>query len=80
LFGGDASGRFRALDQETGKVVWEVNLGAPVTGYPISYAANGQQFVAVSTGTSLVSSSVNRLTPELKPGTSNAIFVFALPE
>ncbi len=80
VFGGDSNGRFRALDQDTGKVLWEVNLGAPVTGYPISYSAGGKQYVAVSTGTSLVSSGVNRLTPELKPGTANNIFVFALPE
>jgi alcohol dehydrogenase (cytochrome c) len=80
VFGGDSSGRFRAFDQDTGKVLWEVNLGSAVTGYPISYSAGGKQYVAVSTGTSLVSSGVNRLTPELKPGTSNNIFVFALPE
>jgi PQQ-dependent dehydrogenase (methanol/ethanol family) len=79
VFGGDTNGRFRALDQDTGKVLWEINLGAPVTGFPISYSVNGKQFVAVSTGSSLVSSAVNRLTPELKPGGANAIFVFALP-
>jgi alcohol dehydrogenase (cytochrome c) len=79
VFGGDTNGRFRAIDQNTGKVLWEVNLGAPVTGYPISYSVNGKQYVAVSTGTSLVSSGVNRLAPELKPGTANSIFVFALP-
>ena len=80
VFGGDTSGRFRAFDQDSGKVLWEVNLGAPVTGYPVTYSANGKQYVAVSTGTSLVSSAVNRLAPELKPGTNNAIYVFALPE
>ncbi len=78
VFGGDTNGRFRAFDQDTGKVLWEVNLGAPVTGYPVSYAAGGKQYIAVSTGSSLVSSGVNRLAPELKPGNNNAIFVFAL--
>lgn len=71
---------FRALDQDTGKVLWEVDLGAPVTGYPITYSANGKQYLAVSTGTSLVSSGVNRLAPELKPNINNAIYVFALPQ
>ena len=79
LFGGDANGRFRAFDQNTGKVLWEVNLGSAVNGYPISYAVNGKQFIAVSTGTSNVSSGVGRLAPELRPGTANGIFVFALP-
>ncbi len=80
VFGGDTNGRFRAIDQNTGRVLWEVNLGAPVTGYPVSYAVNGKQYVAVSTGSSLVSSGVNRLAPELKPGNANSIFVFALPD
>ena len=80
VFGGDTNGRFRAFDQDTGRVLWEVNLGSPVTGYPVSYLAGGKQYVAVSTGSSLVSSAVNRLTPELRPGNSNNIFVFALPE
>jgi len=79
VFGGDTNGRFRALDQDTGKVLWEINLGSPVNGYPITYTANGKQYVAVSTGNSLVSSGVNRLAPELKPDGANAIFVFALP-
>jgi alcohol dehydrogenase (cytochrome c) len=79
IFGGDANGRFRALDQATGAVLWEVNLGSPVTGYPISFAAGGKQYVAVSTGSSLTAMGVNRLTPELRPSLGNALFVFALP-
>ena len=50
LFGGDVNGRFRAYDQRTGEVLWEVNLGAPVNGYPVTFAVNGKQYVAVSTG------------------------------
>ena len=52
LFGGDTNGRFKAFDQNTGEVLWEVNIGSPVTGYPIAYAVDGRQYVAVSTGTS----------------------------
>jgi alcohol dehydrogenase (cytochrome c) len=79
IFGGDTNGRFRALDQVTGEVLWEVNLGSPVSGYPITFAAAGKQYVAVSTGSSLTAMGVNRLTPELKPSLGNALFVFALP-
>jgi alcohol dehydrogenase (cytochrome c) len=79
LFGGDANGRFRAFDQNTGKVLWEVNLGSAVTGYPITYAVGGKQYVAVSTGSSLQTGGVMRLTEELKPGNTNALYVFALP-
>ena len=34
VFGGDANGRFKAFDDKTGKVLWEINLGAPVSGFP----------------------------------------------
>ncbi|MDP6581114.1 MAG: PQQ-binding-like beta-propeller repeat protein [Vicinamibacterales bacterium] len=50
VFGGDANGRFRAFDQETGEVLWEINLGSPVLGFPITYAVDGRQYVAASTG------------------------------
>ena len=76
VFGGDVNGRFRALDHETGDVLWEINLGSAVTGFPITYNVDGQQFVAVSTGTPRF---IN-LTPELRPSLGNNLFVFALPE
>jgi alcohol dehydrogenase (cytochrome c) len=79
VFGGDVNGNLRAFDQDTGRVLWEINLGAPVDGFPVSYTVNGKQYVAVSTGTSLVSSGVARLAPELKQGSENVVYVFALP-
>ena len=78
VFGGDAAGKFRAFDQSSGKVLWEVSLGSPVTGYPITYSVAGKQYVAVSVGNSLVSTGLNRLTPEIKASNSSNIFVFAL--
>ena len=79
VFGGDANGRFKALDHETGDVLWEINLGSPITGFPITYAAGGRQYVAVSTGRSLNTSGLRRLTPDLRPSDGNTLFVFALP-
>jgi len=79
IFGGDTNGRFRAFDQDTGKVLWEVNLGSPVTGYPITFSAGGKQYVAASVGNSLVSSGLNRLAPDLHPSNASNIFVFSLP-
>jgi alcohol dehydrogenase (cytochrome c) len=55
VFGGDVNGNLRAFDQDTGKVLWELNLGSRVDGFPVTYAVNGKQYIAVSTGTSLVS-------------------------
>ena len=79
VFGGDGNGRFRALDQETGDVLWEINLGSMVTGFPITYAVDGVQYVVASTGSSLSSQDNMRLTPELRPSRGNNLFVFALP-
>ena len=77
VFGGDANGRFRAFDQTSGEVLWEINLGSPVTGFPISFAVDGRQYVVASTGTS---SNFGSLHPELNPSSGNNLFVFALPD
>ena len=79
VFGGDVNGRFRALDQETGDILWEINLGSAVTSFPISFAVNGRQYVAVGTGTASTASTFGRLTPEIRPSYTNNLFVFALP-
>src|SRR6185312_10852425 len=50
LFGGDVSGRFRAFDQHSGKVLWQTNLGSQVTGFPITYSVRDRQYIAVSVG------------------------------
>jgi len=80
LFGGDVNGRFRAFDIRNGRILWEVNLGSAVTGYPASFAVAGRQYIAVSTGPSLNSFALAGLTPELHVGTASNLFVFALPE
>jgi alcohol dehydrogenase (cytochrome c) len=79
VFAGDAVGRFKALDDSSGKKLWEVNLASPVGGYPISYAVDGRQYVAVGTGFSPEASALSRETPEYKPSTDNVLYVFTLP-
>lgn len=76
VFAGDAGGWFSALDQDTGEELWAINLGSSVTGYPASFAVDGQQYVAASTGRWLS----DTFTPELTHGTQNTLFVFALPQ
>ena len=80
VFGGDVNGRFRAFDEETGDVLWEINLGSPVTGFPISYAVDGVQYIAVSTGTAGNANTQLSMTRELRPSFGNNLFVFALPD
>ncbi len=50
VFAGDLGGRFKALDDKSGKVLWEVNLGSAVSGFPISGLAGGKQYIVASTG------------------------------
>ena len=79
VFVGDTNGRFKALDDETGEVLWEINLGSPVSGFPVTYAVDGRQYVVAGTGTGGNASRWSAMTPELRPSSGNNIFVFALP-
>jgi len=79
VFGGDANGHFKAFDDRSGKVLWDINLGSAVSGYPISFASDGKQYVAVITGPSGVANAEARLVPDLMQGSAPNVFVFALP-
>lgn len=81
VFFGDLDRYLKALDAGTGKLVWETPLSAPVTGYPISYAVDGQQYVAVAVGGGTPGQrNMSQLYPEVKsPIGSNVLMVFALP-
>jgi PQQ-dependent dehydrogenase (methanol/ethanol family) len=76
LFSGNADGRVRAHDQDSGQVLWEMNLGSSITGYPATFMAGGQQYLAMSTGRWLN----DTFTPELTHGSQNTLYVFALPQ
>ena len=41
---------FRAYDKTSGEIVWETQLPAGTTGGPVSYVANGKQFIVVPVG------------------------------
>ena len=80
VFAGDFHRHFRAFDAQTGEVLWELPLSGSVTGYPISYAVDGKQYVAVGAGEGTGGQRhLGELYPELKaPGGSNILMVFAL--
>jgi alcohol dehydrogenase (cytochrome c) len=82
-FVGDLDRRFKAVDVETGEVLWETRLTTSVQGFPITFAAGGRQYVAVTTGLGGGSPRVvpSLIAPEIHhPATGNALYVFALPE
>jgi hypothetical protein len=47
---GDLDRVFRAIDVKTGEEVWRTRLPTSVQGFPVTFTANGKQYVAVSTG------------------------------
>jgi alcohol dehydrogenase (cytochrome c) len=53
VFGGSDEGNFFALDAETGKVLWDMQLGGAVRGIPIAYAVDGKEYVAITAGFTL---------------------------
>jgi len=83
LFAGALDRWFTAYDDATGRTLWREQLTDVPSSAPITYAVNGQQFVAAVVGFgSPQSITFAMLTPEIDlPVTrSSAIFVFALPE
>ncbi len=50
LFTGKLTGESIALDQETGKQLWQFKTGSSVNAPPITYTHKGQQYVTVLSG------------------------------
>jgi alcohol dehydrogenase (cytochrome c) len=71
-------------DATNGKILYQTRLPTSVQGFPITYAVNGRQYLAIPVGTGGGGWSTTipaDLTPEKKIAQGgNAIFVFALPE
>jgi alcohol dehydrogenase (cytochrome c) len=82
-FVGDLDRTFRAHDVRTGKVLWEARLGTSVQGFPISFAVDGHQYIAVTTG--LGGGSPRNvpmvIAPEIAhPSSGQSLYVFRLRE
>lgn len=83
VFAGDFDRWIRAYDVRTGDVLWKSRLGTAVMGFPISYEADGVQYVAVATarGGGSPWRIPTFLTPELvSPEGHNALYVFRVSE
>jgi len=50
VFYGTLDGWFRAVDKDTGKILWSKKLSSGIIGNPITYKAAGHQYVSVFTG------------------------------
>lgn len=50
FFGGTADKTFRAMDTETGKILWSYKLKAHGAASPMTYSVDGVQYVAIAAG------------------------------
>ena len=50
VFTGKITGEFLALDEDTGKTLWQFKTGSSVNSTAITYTHNGQQYVSVASG------------------------------
>jgi len=55
LFLTSSDGNLIALDSDSGKTLWHFHTGSRVSSSAMSYAVDGQQYIAISAGNSLLS-------------------------
>lgn len=85
IFWGDLNQKFRAFDAQSLKMLWETNLGGPVTVSTITYAVNGRQYISVIGGDNLavpglITGTMGPAKVAITPNRMhNAIYTFALP-
>ncbi len=80
-FIGDLDRWFKAFDVDSGEVLWQARLGAALHGFPITYAVDGKQYVAVPTGMGVMKLLTAKQSPEIyQPNGGNALYVFELPD
>jgi alcohol dehydrogenase (cytochrome c) len=78
VFLGHYDGTFAAYDAKTLNEVWSFNVGSPIQAPPMSYSANGKQYVAILVGARMWPYIIQNA-PELKNmTTTSTLYVFAL--
>ncbi|MBL8174226.1 MAG: PQQ-binding-like beta-propeller repeat protein [Bryobacterales bacterium] len=60
LFYGDPSGYFLAADERDGKTLWRVPLNATIKTSPMTYSIDGQQYVTLAAGSSILTFALPR--------------------
>jgi alcohol dehydrogenase (cytochrome c) len=81
LFSGAADRYFRAFDDRDGKVLWETRLQDIPNAFPITYAVDGKQYIAMIAGNpGLIGNGAARATGEfLRPTPTSVLWVWTLP-
>jgi alcohol dehydrogenase (cytochrome c) len=82
--GGTADRLFRAFDAKTGEVLWQFPTISGINGVPVSFAVDGQQYIAVQTGWGVDAARMQGRLNLLFPGKyadvpqGGAVYVFAV--
>ncbi len=81
VFLGDVDRNFAAYDAKTGNVLWHTRLSAPAESFPVTYAVNHQQYIAVVAGGGSPMGAASRaFVPEVTPPAAGVtLIVFAQP-
>lgn len=84
IFIAASDGKLRALDEETGKVLWSATLPAGAEGVPAMYEAGGRQYLVVSASSNVTPGGGHPAHAGIQPGLRMDIpkgyVVFALPK
>jgi alcohol dehydrogenase (cytochrome c) len=75
VFTGKLTGDFVALDEDTGKTVWQFKTGSSINSTAITYTYKGKQYVTIASG--LGGGLANRYAQDKVP-TGGSIWTFAL--
>jgi alcohol dehydrogenase (cytochrome c) len=75
LFTGKLTGEFIALDQDTGKQLWQFKTGSSVNAPPITYTHKGVQYVTILSGRG--GSNPTRSAGDIIPA-GGSVYTFAL--
>jgi alcohol dehydrogenase (cytochrome c) len=76
VFSGRPTGEFVAIDEDTGKIVWQFKTGSGINAQPITYTHNGRQYISVLSGLGGGTSSKRETEGKVLPGGS--VWTFAL--
>jgi quinoprotein glucose dehydrogenase len=83
IFIGASDGKLRALDEETGKLLWTAKLPAGAEGIPAMYEAGGRQYLVVSASSNVTPGGGHpgggNIRPDLRRDLPKGYVVFALP-
>ena len=75
VFTGKLSGEFVALDEDTGKTLWQFKTGSSINATAITYTHKGRQFVTIASG--LGGGLARRFAADVMP-TGGSVWTFAL--